>query len=130
MTDDSPRRNPTPEHQQDSSTLETSRGPCTVWLARSDEIDAVMQLRDDAAQWLVDQGVVQWKPGRRFPVPRGVYFPQVWQVSEYVSLTWPPVRLPGKSPTALLPCIGIVMVGELTVPAKTIVWNVNAFLVL
>ena len=99
MTDDSPRRNPTPEHQQDSSTLETSRGPCTVWLARSDEIDAVMQLRDDAAQWLVDQGVVQWKPGRRFPVPRGVYFPQVWQVSENVK--GPPFTV--KSPSALLP---------------------------
>jgi hypothetical protein len=56
---------------------ETSLGPCTVSLARSDEIDAVMQLCDDAAQWLVDQGVVQWKPGQRFPVPRGVYFPQV-----------------------------------------------------
>ena len=78
---------------------ETSLGPCTVWLARLDEIDAVMQLCDDAAQWLVDQGVVQWKPGRRFPVPRGVYFPQVWQVSENVK--GPPFTV--KSPSALLP---------------------------
>jgi hypothetical protein len=106
---------------------ETSRGPCTVWLARSDEIDAVMQLCDDAAQWLVDQGVVQWKPGWRFPVPRGVYFPQVWQVSENVVLTKPPVRLRVASPSAPLPCIGAVKVGRLW-PYQTI-WSVNAFLV-
>lgn len=62
MTPDSPRRGRTPEHQQDLATLETGFGPCTVSRARPDEIDTVMQLRDQAAQWLVDQGVVQWNP--------------------------------------------------------------------
>lgn len=44
-------------------SIQTRLGSCTVSRATLGAVAHVVRLRDDAAAWLIDRGIVQWRPG-------------------------------------------------------------------